>query len=195
MTKGANTSKVDLLAVAKRRRRRQRLIRMGVTFVGMALLLSLGVAWYIRKQRQEAEKLDQSVTRHEARTLRGHEHSVNAIAVSPDGKTLSSGSGDNTVRLWDVASGQNLVTLKGHNDIVNSVAFSPDGKTLASASVDKTLKLWDVASGQNVAALEGNWLLNLGNHVRSVAFSPDGKTLVSASADKTIKLWEAARYK
>jgi len=145
MTKGANTAEEDLLATVKQRRRRHRRIRVVVIFIGVALLLALAAAWYFREQRQEAEKLDQSVTRHEARTLRGHEHIVSAIAVSTDGKTLASGSVDNTVKLWDVASGQNLATLKEHGDAIWSVAFSPDGKTLASAGRDKTIRPWETS--------------------------------------------------
>ena len=70
------------------------------------------------------------------------------MAYSPDGKTLASGSGDKTIKLWDVATGKEQATLKGHTDWVTSVAFSPDGKTLASGSEDKTIKLWDVATGK-----------------------------------------------
>jgi WD40 repeat protein len=145
MTMSANTPSEDLFVTTKRRERRQRRIRVFVTFISVALLLALAAAWYFRRQRQEAERLDQSVTRYEMRTLRGHEHIVSAIAVSPDGKTLASGCVDNTVKLWDMGSGENLVTLKGHGDAIWSVAFSPDGKTLASASADKTIKLWEVA--------------------------------------------------
>ena len=55
-----------------------------------------------------------------------------AVAFSPNGKTLVSGSFDRTVRLWDAATGETCATLKGHEGIVYAVAFSPDGKTLAS---------------------------------------------------------------
>src|SRR5262245_8842388 len=92
----------------------------------------------------------------ESQTFHGHEDSVSSVVFSPDGKTLASGSGDKTVKLWDVASRQNLATLNGYEDSVWSVAFSPDGKTLASGSGDNTVKLWDVASRQNLATLNGH---------------------------------------
>jgi WD40 repeat protein len=81
--------------------------------------------------------------------------------VLPDGRTLASGSDDNTVKLWDVGSGQLLRTLAGHTDEVEAVAFSPDGRTLASGSWDGSVRLWDAASGQELCSLyafdDGGW--------------------------------------
>jgi WD40 repeat protein len=83
-------------------------------------------------------------------TLQGHTDGGCSVALSPDGKTLASGSIDDTIKLWDVATGKEQATLKGHTFEVNSVAYSPDGKTLASATGggDRTIKLWDIPAAK-----------------------------------------------
>jgi WD40 repeat protein len=73
-----------------------------------------------------------------------------SVAFSPDGKRLATGSNDDTVKLWDAATGQELLTLKGHSNSIFSVAFSPDSKRLATRSEDGTVKLWDAATEQEV---------------------------------------------
>ncbi|MCY3872349.1 MAG: hypothetical protein OXG87_22625, partial [Gemmatimonadetes bacterium] len=123
-------------------------------------------------------------------TLEEHTREISSVVFSPDGKMLASGAEDNTVKLWDVATGENTATLEEHTSWISSVAFSPDGATLASGSGDRTIKLWDVATGENTATLEGH-----GVEVLSVIFSPDGTTLASGSNDKTIKLWDVATGK
>jgi WD40 repeat protein len=81
-------------------------------------------------------------------TLKGHSHDVSSVAFSPDGKTLASGGLDDTIKLWDVATGKEQVTLKTHTAVL-SIAYSPDGKMLASGSNDKTIKLWDMPAVKN----------------------------------------------
>ena len=121
--------------------------------------------------------------------LTGHNGNVVSVAFSRDGKTLASGSADDTVRLWDVATGRQIgKPLTGHLGPVWSVAFSPDGKTLASGSADDTVRLWDVATGRQI----GKPLTGHLGPVRSVAFSPDGRTLASGSLDRTVRLWDVA---
>jgi WD40 repeat protein len=83
--------------------------------------------------------------------LKGHDSIVYSVAFSPDGKTLATGSGKGTVKLWDVNTQQELATLKGPRP-VHSVAFSPDGKTLATGSEDGTVKLWFAATEAEVSA-------------------------------------------
>jgi len=139
------------------------------------IVLALGMCHAARGQRPELV------------IQTGHADRVSTVAFSPDGRMLASGSDDNTIKLWDVATGQELRTLTGHARQVSSVAFSSDGRTLASGSADKTIKLWDAATGQELRTLAGH-----ADEVDSVAFSPDGRTLASGSADKTIKLWDVA---
>ena len=79
------------------------------------------------------------------------------------------------MKLWDAATGQDLLTLNKHSAIVTSVCFSPDGTRLASAGFDRTVKLWNAATGQELFTLKGHT-----NFVRSVSFSPDGTRLASA---------------
>jgi hypothetical protein len=118
-------------------------------------------------------------------TLAGHRNDVFAVAFSPDGKTLASGSSDNTARLWDVATRRGTVTLTGHTDEVAAVAFSPDGKTLASGSDEEAVRLWNVATGRGITTFTGP-AKGLGD----VAFSPDGHTLVRGLGDNTVGLWK-----
>ena len=115
---------------------------------------------------------------------------VNSVAISSDGKTIVSGSYDNSVKIWERASGELLKTLEGHKGWVTSVAISNDGKTIVSGSVDKSVKIWDRASGKLLKTLEGHT-----NGVNSISISTDGKTIVSGSGDNSVKIWERASGK
>src|SRR6266542_2550487 len=67
----------------------------------------------------------------------GHSNNVSSVAFSPDGKTLASGSWDNTIKLWEVATGHELRALTGHSSYVTSGPFTPDGHTFATEREDK----------------------------------------------------------
>jgi WD40 repeat protein len=109
---------------------------------------------------------------------------VNNVAFSPDGTRALSTSWDSTVRLWDVATGEQLRQLVGHNGAVWGVDFSEDGRTALTSSSDLTIRLWDLDAGQEIRRYEGhtNWVL-------SVVFSSDDSFALSGAEDNTARLW------
>lgn len=134
------------------------------------------------------------------RTLSGHSEDIEAVAFSPEGTFLASGSLDKTVRVWEVDTGLLIHTLIGHTAGVSSVAFRPcrerdqsdrcgqGNKLLASGSDDGTVRLWDVAMGKEIAILP-----NHNSFVTSLAFSPEGRLLAVGLFDGRIILWNLAR--
>ena len=83
---------------------------------------------------------------------------------------LASSSDDQTIRMWDVGTGECLRSLEGHTGAVLSIAFNPEGDRLVSGSADQTLKLWDVATGECLQTLQGH-----SQSIKTVAISRDGK--------------------
>ena len=128
-------------------------------------------------------------------TLTGHTEEVSSVAFSPDGKRIVTGSNDRTARLWDAATGQEILALKGHTLWITSVAFSPDGKRIVTGAGDYSqpgkmqgeAKVWDAATGQELLSLRGH-----ADCVWAVRFSPDGQHIVTASDDQTARVWDAA---
>ena len=80
------------------------------------------------------------------RTLQGHTGGVYAVAISPDGEGIVSGSGDESVRVWRLDDGTAVRTLKGHTDSVMEVAISPDGQWIVSGSYDNSVRVWRLGS-------------------------------------------------
>jgi len=127
-------------------------------------------------------------------TLVGHAGQVRSVAVSPDGKRIVTGSWDQTAKVWDAETGQEVLTLQGHTAWVWSVAFSPDGKRIItgggewdrSGDLLGEAMVWDAETGQLLFALQRHT-----GAVFSVAFSRDGRRIVTGNRDGTVRVWEA----
>jgi WD40 repeat protein len=165
---------------------------LGITMAKSFKTVWLFLGWLVTALPQLASGQELK----ERTTLQGHTDWVLSVAISSNGRLVASGSRDNTVRLWEVATGKERAVLRGHSESVNTVAFSPDGQTLASGSgtFDKVrgwlggeIKLWDVARSSERATLRGH-----SRAVGSLDFSPDGKTLASGADDDLIKLWDVS---
>jgi WD40 repeat protein len=124
------------------------------------------------------------------RTLTGHSGWVTAVAFSPDGKRLASGSWDQTVKFWDVRTGRELANFSDDHKGIQAIAYSRDGRWLAAERSDNAVVLRDAATGREIRVLPGN--SPGGNWIYSIAFSPDtrGSCVASGSEDGTIKLWK-----
>jgi WD40 repeat protein len=175
------------------------LVVSSIAFSPDGSLLAGGVGRYPvpQEERPGEVRLWEAAAGQEVRFLAGHSALVMAVAFSPDGSRLATGSCDRDVRLWDPATGRALQILSGHSVQVNSVAFSPDGRTLASGSgwVRPTngdplgeLKLWNPADGREIRTLAQP------AYVRSVAFSPDGRRL-AAVMEGQVRLYDPATGK
>ena len=115
-----------------------------------------------------------------------HAGKVTAVAFSPDGQRIVSGSSDSTVRIWDAKTGMPIgQPLIGHTDQVNAVAFSSDGQRIVSSSSGNTMRIWDAKTGAPI----GKPLQLYGKG--GVAFSPDGQRVVIGSWDNTVRIWDA----
>ncbi len=117
----------------------------------------------------------------------GQSGPVRTVAVTPDGARAVSGGEDGTVRVWDLATGQQQAALTGHTDWVRAVAVTADGARAVSGGDDGTVRVWDLGTGQQQAALTGH-----GQPVRAVAVTPDGARAVSGGADGTVRVWDLA---
>jgi hypothetical protein len=124
------------------------------------------------------------------RTFLGHSGAVSAVAFSPDGRAILSGSEDRMLKLWDVAAGKELRTFTEKSyrySEVYSVAFSPDGSAVLSGGTGAKLFVHEVDTGKELRAFEGG-----SEYFASVTFSPDGRTALFGGSDATLKLWDLA---
>ena len=118
-------------------------------------------------------------------TLKGHTDKVNALAFTPDGKMLASGSDDGTIQLWDISIGVPTLSLRAGK--TGALAFSSDGKMLASANNSDSIQLWDVTTGRQWTSLKSE-----NGYITVLAFSTDGKILASGDRYGSIQLWDVA---
>lgn len=120
------------------------------------------------------------------RTVDAYSSWATAVAWSPDGSRIASGSQSGPMHLWDAAGLTQLVSNFGHEDLVRAVVWSPDSTRVASCSDDHTLQIWNTADYSDLT-LKGHtdWVFD-------ADWSPDGTRIVSGSADKTVKFWDAA---
>src|SRR6266446_6412117 len=124
--------------------------------------------------------------------FRGHKQRVTAVAWSPDGRYIASGSLDETVQVWAANPGEHFhpFIYRGHNAGVNTLDWSPDSQRVVSGASDRTVQIWNALTGEHVIICRGHT-----DAVTTVAWSPDGKDIASGSADGTLRLWEAATGK
>jgi WD40 repeat protein/serine/threonine protein kinase len=114
-----------------------------------------------------------------------HSDAVGAVAFSPDGLMLASGSKDKTIQIWDLATGKSIRTFEGDSSTIWSVAFDSNGTRLATGTGFWRVMLWDMKTGQSIRSLDH------AASVWSVAISHDGQLIASGSGDKTTKIWDA----
>ena len=134
---------------------------------------------------QEARASDTAIS-----AITGHTERVRSVAYSPDGTRIVTASFDNTARIWDATTGQQVMQLNGHADRLRYAAFSPDGLRVVTASHDKTARIWDAVTGRQIVQLNGHT-----DAVRSATFSSDGSRVVTGSYDGTARIWDAATGK
>ena len=120
-------------------------------------------------------------------SLEGHADDVVALAFSPDGARLASGSDDYTVRIWDTATGRVLLDTIELTTSILDLTFDPTGTYVAVASAAGTVGVFRTVSGFEAFTLRGHT-----NTVSAVSFSPDGSRIETASWDGTVRVWDAS---
>lgn len=175
-------NKMSRLLVSTSRNPSYKLFGMGAA-ITTAMALTVGIYYFHGFTLSAAEtQWSQKVSL--SKTLTGDSNIDNSVAIAPDGKTLASGGGDGTIRLWDLKTGELRKTFKGHKSAVYGIYLSPDGQTLASGSADESIKLWNLQTGELIHTLSGR-----SKEISAITMTPDSHTLVSGDRVGNIEFW------
>ncbi len=142
----------------------------------------------IQSYRVGIQCLDPTTGKELWRTEPHRDQGLSAMALSPDGRLLASGSGyeDPTIRIWEAATGKLLVRLDGHSGWVGKLMFSKDGRRLISASTDQTIRFWDTGTWTETKVLRGHT-----DEIHGLAISEAAQLLASGGKDGNLILWPA----
>ncbi len=129
----------------------------------------------------------------------GHSWRVYAVAWSPDGRCIASGSYDGTVQVWDALTGHRLLTYPRHRASVSAVAWSPDGgrivscgETTPGSEQGEAVQVWEGKTGRLLLTYPGHAVKEKPISIHSVAWSPDGALIASSSRFRSVQVWDAA---
>ncbi|HRW09027.1 MAG TPA: BTAD domain-containing putative transcriptional regulator [Caldilineaceae bacterium] len=122
--------------------------------------------------------------------LPGHKHFITALAFHPHGQTLVSASLDETIRLWDVRTGQRLRSLFGYQGAVYGIAIDPAEQHLITGGINGALQLWQIRGAASLVPTDT--FANCPSRILAVAISPDGQSVAATCADERLRLWHLA---
>jgi WD40 repeat protein len=159
-----------------RRRKRLAVISSAAAVILLAVTIGLFVA--LRQTQEQLADLEP--------ILKGHTGAVLTVKFSPDSQRVLTASGDDTARIWDVATLKTVLTLEGHTDNVRSAVFDGSGTRVLTVSLDHTARLWNAQSGEAL----GEPMIHP-DVVTSGTFSPDGDLVATGCRDGMVRIWDA----